>query len=536
MAKLAGLLSDERWKALIIELGLEPGTDRTAVLHNPKIITDKISATRLLDLVLDEYGAAMSMLADVSTFLEHHGVAPRTTGTIAILPGLEKLRPQQRALLSSWNKAARDRWVKTDAMTALWENARGELQELCDAATELRPPRYRDRLGLGVLLRVDEPHRYHAEIVELIRKHTALIHSALPEINLDRMLLEIQSECQAFVSRCDEIEEGEVSGLILDDDLPTDKITIFVEQLKLLGRLQANKDGLVDLLQISLFRNIPQLFEVWLLCFTLNTLHDVGYPVDLLQTSNTKGENQWKLKFAAAERPIAKIGTTAWVFFQFKAPDKPAMPDLAIYDNATGTGTALLVIDAKYSELQGYTAAHYADTLNKYNTLAKRSIIAEHEARCDLAPHSDILLAVGPGLPGAEKVRAALFGAMTLPSSPALAAIDCSASFSQDRDNALAPFIDWMGNGLLGENYLAFAESAVMETGLKKASATNQWPQMCGSSTRLLPLKEQIAAARAQSMTLTILLISDTEFCDGNREDLRAVCDHLWVFTGQQTR
>lgn len=532
LARLASLLSEESWKALSAELHLKPGTDRIAVLHDPKLISDKISGTRLLSLVLDEYGAAMSMLADVTEFLERHQLTPRATGSIAVLPGIEKLRPQQRALLSSWNRAAHERWRQRNAIETLWSCAQNELNELLRAARDARPPRYKDKWGLGVYMRVDAPDRYHAPVLELLRRQIALIQGSLPESELDRPLRDIQYVCLSFLRECDAIEEGEESALVQDcDEMPsTDRIAIFLEQLKLLGRLQSAEDGLADLLEVGLFRNIPQLFEVWLLCFVLNTLRETGYAVEILQTFKKDGQNHWYLKFAAAGKPVAKIGSCAWLFFQYKAPGKSVMPDLAIYDNPTADGTALLVIDAKCSELLGYTAANYLETLSKYGALGKRCIIAEHAQRADIAAHSDIVLHVAPESPGADGIRAALFGAMTSSRSPALAAIDCSSSFLKYRDNAARPLEQWVANGLIKDEFLTFASSAEMNAGLSRLMGSTRWPPMDGTSTRLKPLKEKIAAFRVQSPPLTVLLMTDGDFCDGDAKELLEVCDLLWVF------
>lgn len=98
-AKLVALLSVERWNVVAAEIGVT-GVSKNAVRNRPELIENRISRTRLLREVLDERGPAIAMVADVVNFLDQHGLAVRTTGKVATLPGLKDLKPQQRKIVS----------------------------------------------------------------------------------------------------------------------------------------------------------------------------------------------------------------------------------------------------------------------------------------------------------------------------------------------------------------------------------------------------------------------------------------------------
>ena len=53
-------------------------------------------------------------------------------------------------------------------------------------------------------------------------------------------------------------------------------------------------------------------------------------------------------------------------------------------------------------------------------------------------------------------------------------------------------------------------------TRMSASAASILWPIMKGTATLLIPLKEQIAVIRTQSIPLRVLLISDADFSDGD--------------------
>lgn len=53
-------------------------------------------------------------------------------------------------------------------------------------------------------------------------------------------------------------------------------------------------------------------------------------------------------------------------------------------------------------------------------------------------------------------------------------------------------------------------------TRMRASAALILWPIMNGTATLVIPLKEQISVIRTQCIPLRILLISDTDFSDGD--------------------
>jgi hypothetical protein len=485
----------------------------------------------LLREVLDERGPAIAMVADIVAFLEQHGLAARTTGEVATLPGLEELKPQQRKILSQWNAASRRRWKHDREAQTLWRHASDALDRLLEESGERPDARWRQGRG-SPSFRYDQPDpTYHEFEVGLLRQQIERIEHALPDPLDDELLEEIAKRCSAISTELDELAEAQESGRHPTEyyEEEIEKVTILVERITLAGDLLESETGIADLLAVSVFRNLPQLYEAWLLCFILATLERSGYPVVLDQVRPVTGKKVWNLRYAGAKQPVAKIGANAWIFFQYKTTGHPTMPDFAIFDNPSANGKALAVFDAKFSELHGYSMSDYVGTLEKYRSLGGRGLVLEYEARDRLKSRPRVIFSVRPNGAGLARLKAELFGIFVTTQAPAIAVIDQSTSFRPLLSKALRYVLAGAKAKRLEDRYIPFGSAAVAKSGLIKAIRSREIENTTPSGTALAPLLGTLSAIRSTDVRPTLLLATDGEFEDGTIADLRTLAGAIWV-------
>ncbi|MBV2149050.1 hypothetical protein KRZ98_12245 [Sphingobium sp. AS12] len=532
LTKLADLLSIKGWEALCQDLKLQgEEADRNKVRKKPGILIPKISHAQLLDRVLNDRGPAISMLNEVMEFLEVHGNAARTTGTIATLPGLEDLKPQHRKIMGEWDRHALKRLGGNRKLEDMWKEASTTLDVLLEASSTCRPGSWRpSRYGDFYQQRPDEI-TYHEDVVELLRTQVELIRTSLPDTE-DPFIGGMTEKCNALNMACDELTANHHAGYASLNDYAEekDKITIFVEQMRITATLLANLDGIAALIELSVFRNLPQLFEVWLLCYILRTLEGAGYAITLENVGLVDRPDVWNLRYTGASTPVARIGSDAWVFFQYKAKIGSTMPDFAIYDNNTASGSAMIVLDAKFSEKSAYTATDYQATLTKYNNLSPHRFTVEYMDRADITSEKGMMFGVRPGMPALKDLKRVLFEALVTPARPALAVIDCSQSFADRLPRALATLKLWADAGLLKDEFVLFAGKSELHQRLARQIETHAIRLACDNGTSMTQLRRQLLGLREQAGNLDVLLVSDGEFEDGSLDGLRAVTNRLWTF------
>ncbi len=529
-AKLVGLISAERWTVLADEIGVV-GKDRNAVRNDPSLIEHRISRTRLLREVLEEHGSAIEMVADIVAFLEEHGVAARTTGDVATLPGFEELKPQQRKILSKWNAGSRRRLKHDQEVETLWGGASHALDRMLDRSIDRPHGQWRPGRGRPIY-RYDQPNpTYHEFEVGLLREQIERIEHALPDPRDDDLLKEITEKCSAITTELDELVGAQESGRhpMEDYEDEIEKVTILVERITLAGDLLESETGIADLLAVSVFRNLPQLYEAWLLCFILATLERAGYPVVLAQVHPVMGNNVWNLRYAGAKQPVAKVGANAWVFFQYKAMGHPAMPDFAIFDNPTANGKAVAVFDAKFSELHGYSMSDYVGTLEKYRSLGGRGLVLEYEVRNRLRSRACIIFGVRPNGAGLIRLKSELFGIFVSAQAPAIAVIDQSTSFRPLLPKALRYVLAGVHSKRLEDRYVPFGTTAVPSSGLSKALRSRTLEMAALDGTALAPLRKTLSVIGSAGAPPTLLLVTDGEFEDGTLDSLRNLAEAIWV-------
>ncbi|TCP77232.1 hypothetical protein C8J31_1251 [Rhizobium sp. PP-CC-2G-626] len=533
LVKLADLLSIEGWEMLCGEIGLEGDEkDRDAVRKKPDILLPKISHTQLLARVLDDRGPAISMLTEIMDFLSGHGKAARTTGTIATLPGLEEITRKHRSLMSEWDRSALRRLGRNKRLPDMWEAASGALDELLEEASEEHAGGWRPSRRGDFYEQRPSKVTYREDIVDLLREQIALIEESLPDLADDTFITGIRRKCSRLRLSVDEFTDGIHAGYPSGNDhaQEKDKIIIFVEQMRITASLLSDIEGAISLIELSVFRNLPQLFEVWLLCFILQTLERVGYSVTLENIVRVERAQVWNLKYAGARTPVAKIGKHFWLFFQFKTNALPTMPDLAIYDNDAASGEALIVLDAKFSEKHGYTAEHYRGTLSKYHNLSSQCFTVEYMDRPDILPEEGMIFGVRPGTPNLETLKLALFVAIGTHTRQVLAVIDCSQSFADRLPQALKQLLIWADAKLLRDDFILFARHAELRNGLSGQIRANAISLPDNNGTLAENLSRQLATLRRAATFLEVILVSDADFQDGGLETLRAATDRIWTF------
>ncbi len=533
LTKLTDLLSIKGWETLCQDLKLQgEEADRNKVRKKPGILIPKISHAQLLDRVMNDRGPAISMLNEVMGFLEVHGNAARTTGTIATLPGLEDLKPQHRKIMGEWDKPALKRLGDNRRLEDMWKEASTTLDILLKASSSCRRGSWRrSRYGDFPEQRPDET-TYHEDVVDLLRKQVERIRASLPDITEDPFIGGMTEKCNALEMACDELTDNYQAGYASLNDYAkeNDTITIFVEQMRITATLLDNLDGIAALIELSVFRNLPQLFEVWLLCYILRTLEGAGYAITLENVGLVDRPDVWNLRYSGASIPVAKIGSDAWVFFQYKAKIGSTMPDFAIYDNDTASGSALIVLDAKFSEKSAYTATDYRATLTKYSNLSPHRFTVEYMDRADITPEKGMMFGVRPGMPALESLKRVLFEALVTPARPALAVIDCSQSFADRLPRALPTLKLWADAGLLKDEFVLFAGKSELHHGLARQIERHAIRLSCDNRTSMTDLTRQLLELREQAGNLDVLLISDGEFEDGSLDGLQGVVNTLWTF------
>lgn len=533
LVKLADLLSIDGWETLCREIGLE-GEDknRDNVRKDPNILLSRISHTLLFARVQEDRGPAISMVTEIMDFLAAHGMAARTTGTIATLPGLEAIKPQQRKLMTEWDRSALRRLGRNTKLQGAWEEASGVLDGLLEQMCEEHPGRWRPSRYGDFLQQRPSDTTYCEDVVDLLLEQITLIEQSLPKDTEDNFISDIRRKCRTLRASCKELTELYPPGspAYIEPLEHADKITIFVEQLRITATLLSALDDVVGLIELSVFRNLPQLFEVWLLCFILSTLEQTGYIVTLENVAKVGQSDIWNVKYAGADSPIARIGEDRWVFFQFKAKSAPAMPDLAIYDNESASGQALIVLDAKFSEKSGYAAADYRETLEKYRNLSSCCYTVEYFDRPDIAPENGMMFGVRPDADAVTGLKGALFAALVAPTRRAMAVIDCSSSFADQLPRALTQLLLWVDSHVLKDEFIVFARLAELRKGLAGQIRKNAISLPGENGTLVESLAKQLEALRAAGEYVEILLVSDGDFQDGNLDTLRAVSGRLWTF------
>jgi hypothetical protein len=523
-AKLLALLSEASWLDLKAHLNLPDEVTRNVVLKRPALLHGT-SNTELIERIMAEAAPAFAMMRDVTLFLDRHAVSARTTGEVLNLSEVAELTAQQKALIASWGEQARGRLAGERGLEGLWNAASEALENLSADSFEEGARRPTERRG-WLELRQPEPQQ-HGETLRLYVEQLDRILAVVPESDGDELLERIVDECSRRLDEARERQTWDDTGFVPPDDHVEDAraVAAFVERLAVLADLERSAD-LQRVMALSAFRSLPQLFEAWLLCFILGTAENAGHTVTLERTAG----GEWDLKYAGDRKPVARIYGVGWMFFQFKRPGAGAMPDLAVFERQDGSGPARLVLDAKMSELRGYTAAAYRSTHSAYSKLGGHVLVLEHEERNDADGVAGLIHTVQPGGVGERRLREELFMALHGPTT-AIALIDLSASYADRLDEALERLAAVAAQGHLASDYVAFAGSARIGRDLVTDMRRGVIGGDVGTGTRLGPLRDRLEELRADGKPLELVLLGDGAFDDGELRDLMSTGDLIWLWS-----
>jgi hypothetical protein len=407
------LLDDSERQSAAERLGLaiDATADRLAELLAGS------SRTETLRVLLAAAPEVVDMLKDIAGCLEQHGVSARTTGFILALEGSVSrtsidLSAQEIDLVCSWPTRLEEFEAEPFAqlrrdwrsISALWsELVYNAYPRRCRRPPDLvrsyirgqsiRQPSY-DATDRGARLVLSHLLDRLMRTIEVLERIAADARTA----DLKMLLKALQHHRREALTA---LRAGRPVRATESRELPRRlkahrrldrRLTRFEEDVRALAML--NEDAAQDLLRYDLWRNRPQLFEVWILTSILDWLARRGYDVELLEVTTMPGGRQcWHLSYANATHPCARIsgeGHTFYVFYQLRRKGEKGgaddMPDISLLTDPLPEHNAIWVIDPKHSARKAYRLADYRATGIRYvkSFDAKLAIIAEHYPRADL--------------------------------------------------------------------------------------------------------------------------------------------------------
>lgn len=306
----------------------------------------------------------------------------------------------------------------------------------------------------------------------------------------------------------------------------------FTEDFYLLHDL-INGESIIDLLQIDIWSNRPQLFEVWVLLKILNWLENRGYKVELQKSTNQSTEAfRWNLSYAKDSQPCAKVfdisqGLEQFIFYQLYRPSGD-MPDISLLETSDPSSDAIWSVDPKHSEMGSYSYANYQKTAIRYKDSfgAKSSIVVEYFLRTDLGSSNPIVFKdgaklisdckpFGTGISILFKELAAFHPLI----AQRLVCIDFSSSFRTTREDVLNNLRqDFQSNKLtnISSDCICFAgESIVVDNFDKWLNSTELFGNRgydLSDGTDSTPLITSISEYVKTKPIMEILLVSDGDF------------------------
>jgi hypothetical protein len=427
--KLLPLLTREEREELAARLGVElpeglkPKEEIDAIAPSLR----RLPRHRVLAELLDVAASLATMLSDIVSFLERHGVAARTTGFALRLghptpgPGsiTVDLSPQEVGAICSWSpktlrklgddpfeeaarawRLLRPGWdalldrgsTRVESGDVDWiETAIAHHRSTIEGRLDYEPLKYEpdrddtDYAAQDVLRHLLE--RVEQTVGALRRiapaERSASVHQLIRA--LDQLLAHGRHALRGAPRRTRR-RQGPSAERALEKTLASyrrqrfprrgffDDFDRFEEDIWALADLE-EAGAFLDALRLDLWSNRPQLFEVWVLVAILDWLERRGYDVELLMVeTSSKGRPVWQLKYAGGSKPCARVtgnGRSEFVFYQLFRPRTAsgkggAMPDLALLRGDSPDAERVWAIDPKLSET--YSPSAYEETARRYLT------------------------------------------------------------------------------------------------------------------------------------------------------------------------
>lgn len=586
------LLDDEDVEALWKLWNLPPAISMSKKAPVFVAAVEKRSHTSLLQDALSLGTPTLHMLRDLLTFLDGHHAALRTTGSLVVLNDEFDIAPQQVDTALKWSAKKLRRHP-----THTWEEIETQIRD------EITPLfRKIDTYGE---VRIDEDEEDPGEIYmgaitgsgfpgskvtvfcdvkgfrareEYIAKLAALQQKLAPIYNfgantpaqrtisvIEGLLREEQGrfyEDQDKINRSDRERYWSSRTRLTEEDREAWKR--FEEAVLFLAEIEESSE-IVDLLRMDLFRNRPQLYELWIVVAILGFMRRAGYGVELLGLRTTEsGRTVWNLNYSKSQTPIARLlrrsdGTKYYLFYQlFRTGTKRAnMPDIALMPSGRATDRPVWIMDPKHSERRSYSLADYRDVGQRYQTTfrPRRTWLVEYYPRPDLGPKNPLDLSearpagawrralrlltqqtpIGPG--EAELIRdvapeglgyaSLLNRLMEFHGYPAttMVVIDLSSSFAANLPRVKDDLRELLAQGVvLSQDIIWFADKATSISGYLDdlERGVLEPPAGLGGATLFGPALELLLSrARDGSEVQSLRIYTDGGFTDISIDDAR---------------
>jgi hypothetical protein len=507
--RILRLFDNEELTALCNSLGINDGSDLNVLI---KALAD-LPRYRALQLSLRAAAPTVTMLQDITSFLEQHRVAARTTGFVLALadparPGsfnkldlsaqevsevcsfcpktLKRLGDEPfTEAYDDW-QSLRDSWIALIRKSRPVIN-RGRLDVVRSAIerqTVYEPDEdHTDYKAQGVLKHLLDRAKQLLDILERIDKQdrSPVVDHLRDDINsvIRRANIEVFQRTQSYkLSRFGKPDEVDMLRYVSNEFL--DKFDGLNEDLRAIADLSESA-SILDILRVDLWSARPQLYEVWLLVCITSWITSRGYQTRplTLEQGNT-GRFLWHLSYSRSSQPCFEVGNgekDTFIFFQLYRPSGD-MPDLCLLSDSSPNATPVWAIDAKHSEKSGYSVGSYRETATRYRDSfgAPLSLVVEYFPRVDISKEE--LIEFGGGAALVKDVRpnghgtAVLFNLLSdlypLVGKSVLC-VDYSSSFRPKRNQAFESVFEAIRNTEpdIVDLFVCFSGEAIIQSGMR---------------------------------------------------------------------
>ncbi len=540
-------------------------------IKNPIFLSriDSLAQTTLLQDIMNCKTDSVEMLKDVFSFLETEEMSIRTTGFILSLEKEYSVSPQAINLAVNWNNADMNNGEDKswgDILTHFKLKIKPIIQHLSDKAKpqtisetpslgdiDIRdmveakkdaifsgePFQFKERKTLKYNNAfLDKFHLYIKELSGLSNNLTVNDNGCDSERNQLAIHLNQTSnfyrktitEYNSQITRAVHKQEDRYSANNLLNHSQLNAWNFFIETI-LFKLKKAENETVSDLFKIAIFRNRPQLYEIWILTTVLHYYKTKGFIIEILSKSFNNEKAKWKINFSKSSSPIASIASTGmtakyFLFYQlFRKGEKRAeMPDIALLPSINSTATPLWIIDPKHSK-SGYTIRYYEEVATRYQYVFNPtvSLISEYYPReisnpFTLKENSNTLLYtdVSPKGDGKGKLMEKLYATHGFRTT---VVIDISSSYINEEQNIKEKIKRSIGAGVVfTDYYFLFADKVIEMNNLTNfLNETSNFTTLdfITNKTLFLPVINLLSDKFAKKLLSdSICVYSDGEFND----------------------
>jgi hypothetical protein len=519
--------------------------------------------------------ATLLVLRDVFEILESFGIATRTTGCVFVLsnPANREERTElafsQQTVGAVCNWSRRNKWnhgcASLSQLRSTWTRFHLDWQSLLRRA---RPKRERGDIDLIATVTrrqmTYEPDQFSVDYdAARVLRHFAdrvqqMAHSLteIPDAKRPRELTDILRDARNLSSGIDvilaEVHERSSPSRHKTPEPPDMRVIErytsprfvkdfdkCIEDIYSLSDLVHGED-VMDMLQINIWSGRPQLYEIWVLTTLCRWIRGRGYSVKLLKIEHSGDTSpfRWNLSYANESTPCAIVGhrdgSDQFLFYQLHRSSGD-MPDISLLEDRNPSSPPVWSVDPKHSEKGRYKLPTYRATATRYRDSfgAKCSLVVEYFERSELGgpnptefgPRAKLIRDCRPGGNGLPILFSEL-AEFHPPISTVLICIDCSESFSSERQSAIVSLLASPANDerSLMRECICFAGSALIFDRLDTLSAARKdafvIPTGLKSGTAAGPLFSAIEVLGARVRISEVVLLTDGVFDDAPIEDV----------------